>query len=142
MRKEVGSDPLPETPVNVYTLGVLVATSIVLQTFVDVLQSHQCESNIDKRKLYLAAESITRESLSTDAVVRPVCVLALGKRVAVIEVKLTLIVVSATLFHPLLDRETVVADAFERSQGILAFTLATNLFNRKPLGKNQKSFTS
>ena len=80
----------------------------------------------------LAAEAVTRKSLTTNAVVRPICVLALGERVAVIEVKLTLIVVSATLFHPLLDRETVVADAFERSQDILAFTLATNLFNRKP----------
>ena len=128
MRKEVGSDPLPETPVNVYTLGVLVAPSIVLQTFVDVLQSHNLKSNIDKRKLYLAAESITRESLSTDAVVRPVCVLALGKRVAVVEVELALVVVGAALLHPLLDGEPIVADAFERAQDILAFALTTHLW--------------
>ena len=127
MRKEDGSDPLPETPVNVYTLGVLVTPPIVLQTFVDVLQSHQCESTIDKRKLYLAAESITRESLSTDAVVRPVCVLALGKRVAVVEVELALVVVGAALLHPLLDGEPIVADAFERAQDILALALPAHL---------------
>ena len=63
----------------------------------------------------LAAEAVTGKSLTTNAVVRPIGVLTLGERVAVIEVKLTLIVVSATLFHPLLDRETVVTDAFERS---------------------------
>ena len=90
----------------------------------------------------LAAEAVPRKSLTTNAVIRPIGVLTLGEGVAVIEVKLTLIVVRATFFHPLLDRETVVADAFERSQDILAFTLAANLFNRKPLGRNQKSFTS
>ena len=51
----------------------------------------------------LAAEAVPRKSLTTNAVVRPIGVLTLGERVAVIEVKLTLIVVSATLFHPLLD---------------------------------------
>ena len=80
----------------------------------------------------LAAEAVTGKSLTTNAVVRPICVLTLSEGVAVIEVKLTLIVVRATLFHPLLDRKTVVADAFERSQDILAFTLPANLFNRKP----------
>ena len=108
-------------------MGVLIAPSIVLQTFVDVLQSHNLKSNIDKRKLYLAAESITRESLSTDAIVRTVCVLALGKRVAVVEVELALVVVGAALLHPLLDGEPIVADAFKRAQDILALALPAHL---------------
>ena len=67
-------DPLPETTINVNALGILVATSIVLETFIDVLRSwslsnKQNKARIDKKDAHLTAESVTRESLPTDAVI-------------------------------------------------------------------------
>ena len=64
-------DPIPETSINVYALGILVATSIVLETFVDVLRSQSSSYIQNKARIdaHLTAEAITRESLPTDAVI-------------------------------------------------------------------------
>ena len=64
-------DLLPESPIDVYALGILVAASIVLEAFVDVLRS-QSSSYIQNRARIdanLTAEAVTRESLPTDAVI-------------------------------------------------------------------------
>ena len=67
-------DLLPESPIDVYALGILVAASIVLEAFIDVLRSWslsyiQNKARIDKKDAHLTAESVTRESLPTDAVI-------------------------------------------------------------------------
>lgn len=66
-------DPLPETSIDVYALSILVATSVVLETFIDVLQSKfsSCKKQRknDNGMPDLTAEAITRESLPTDAVI-------------------------------------------------------------------------
>jgi hypothetical protein len=79
----------------------------------------------------MTIESVSREPVPADALVGAVCVFAFGHRVAVVEVKEALVVVGAPVLQVTLQGVAVVAQAFERPDCVLAFTVSRfeeNLF--------------
>ena len=72
----------------------------------------------------MTIKSISRETVSADALVRAVCVFAFGHRVAVIEVEQALVVVRAPVLKLALQGVAVVAQTLERADRVFAFAVS------------------
>ena len=74
----------------------------------------------------MTIKSISGESIPADTLVGPVGVLALGHGVTVVEVEQALVVVGAAVLQVALQRVSVVAQAFERADSVLTFSVPRN----------------
>ena len=72
---------------------------------------------------HMAVKAVPCEPFPTDALVRPVRVLAFGHGVTVVEIKQAFVVVGAAVFKLALQGVAVVSEALEGADGVLALAI-------------------